>query len=138
MDTRHQTMMMLEFIDPFYKKDMYRNVFGVIKPQAGTKCRIISVATQIAYKIHSHGNTAGEDLSPHAARHQFRHLGSSVPGSRTDPGSPGVAVDDAHPRQWRALFQITVVDVIFLLSCTVGYPFLLWVANPLVPLGNSS
>jgi hypothetical protein len=121
-----ELMIMLEFIDPFYKKDVSRNVFGVIKPQGETKLRIIFGGhSDSAYEIPFARKYGAKISILMLLAIGFGILALVFQVLKLILDLAGVAMDVWTP----GIIRITVIDVIFLLSCTVGYPFLLWVAK---------
>ncbi|HME50956.1 MAG TPA: M20/M25/M40 family metallo-hydrolase [Candidatus Lokiarchaeia archaeon] len=123
-----ELMIMLEFTDLFYKKDTSHNVFGVIKPRAETKLRIIFGGhTDSAYEI------------PFAKKYGIKI--STLMIIAIAYGAIGVALEvtklvldlfgnGMSINLWSSgFFRITIIDAIFLVSCIVGYPYMLWIGK---------
>nr|MDO8086442.1 M28 family peptidase [Candidatus Sigynarchaeum springense] len=120
-----ELLIMLEFLDPFYKKDVSRNVFGVIKPQGETRLRIIFGGhSDSAYEIPFARKYGARiiTLMMLAIAYGVVALVLQVLKLVLDLAAVPMAI-------WSSLgiFRITVIDLIFLLSCTVGVPYILWI-----------
>ncbi len=122
-----ELMIMLEFIDPFYKKDTSRNVFGVIKPQGETKLRIIFGGhSDSAYEIPFARKYGAKISTLMLSAIGYGIVALVLQVIKFILELAGVVID-----VWRqpGILRITVIDVIFLLLSIVGYPFLLWVVK---------
>lgn len=120
-----ELMVILEFTDPFYKKDDSYNVFGVIKPQKEAKVKVI---------FGGHSDSAYE--MPFAKKYGVKI--SNLMFGAIGYGFAGVIFSiiklilDAQGRDidvftWGSIIRITSVDVVYLIISIVGYPFLCWV-----------
>nr|MDO8110580.1 M28 family peptidase [Candidatus Sigynarchaeota archaeon] len=121
-----QLLIMLEFTDPFYKKDVSRNVFGVIKPEKEMKLRIIFGGhSDSAYEIPFAKKYGIKITMLMMIAIAFGVLGIVLQAVKLVielTGNGGtIVVFDA------GFFHITIYDVVFLLACTVGYPYMLWI-----------
>ncbi|MEX2718851.1 MAG: M28 family peptidase [Candidatus Sigynarchaeum springense] len=122
-----ELMVMLEFTDPFYKKDVSRNVFGVVRPRGETRLRIIFAGhSDSAYEI------------PFARKYGARIITLMMLAIGYGVVVLGLQVLklvlDLVPVSmdlWTisGIFRVTIVDAVFLLSLIIGYPFILWVVK---------
>lgn len=122
-----ELMIMLEFTDRFYKQDVSRNVFGVLKPQGEVKLRIIFGGhSDSAYEIpfaRKYGATI-TTLMILGICYGVVALVFQLIKLILDLSSVSMTVGLVP-----GLFRITVVDVIFLLTLPVGYPYIVWVVK---------
>jgi hypothetical protein len=121
-----ELMIMLEFTDRFYKQDVSRNVFGVIKPQGEVKLRIIFGGhSDSAYEIPFARKYGATITTLMMLGIGFGIVALVFQAIKLILDLAGVAMT-----VWESgVIRITVIDVIFLLSCTVGYPYILWVVK---------
>lgn len=120
-----ELMVMLEFIDPFYKKDESINVFGVIKPRKDAKVKVIFGGhTDSAYEM-PFARKYGVKINTlmfAGIGYGFSGVGFTILKIVLDLLAIPIDV-----WTFAGIFRITWVDVIFLLISSVGFPFMMWV-----------
>ncbi|MHA1793728.1 MAG: M28 family peptidase [Promethearchaeota archaeon] len=127
-----ELMVMLEFTDPFYKKDTSHNVFGVIKPTGEVKYRVIFGGhSDSAYEI-PFARKYGKKISIlmfGAIGYGLIALGIAIVKLVLDMVTAFSSVNiQIDLWQW-GMIRLTWLDFIYYLISIVGYPYLMWIVH---------